>query len=116
MNCMKCGVELKTAGVFCPKCLEDMEQDPVQENVVVQLPLRPAPAPAKKKQKRKRFEKPEDEIRHLRSQRRWVFLLLAVALVAFTLTAGMLIQVLNDSDEGFHIGQNYETIASSDPT
>ena len=68
MNCIKCGAELKDSGVFCPKCLEGMERDPVQENIVVQLPARPAAAPVKKKQKRQRFEKPEDEIRHLKSR------------------------------------------------
>lgn len=116
MNCIKCGVEMKSAGVFCPKCLEGMEKDPVQENVVVQLPVRPASAPAKKKQKRQRFEKPEDQIRHLKSQLRWTYLVLAVSLAAFALTAVMLLQMLNKGDEGFHIGQNYDTIASSDPT
>ena len=116
VNCIKCGVEMKNAGVFCPKCLEGMEKDPVQENIVVQLPARPAPAPVKKKAKKVRFEKPEDQIRHLKSQLRWTYLVLFVALAAFVLTAGMLLQVLNKGDEGFNIGQNYETIASSDPT
>lgn len=116
MNCIKCGVEMKSAGVFCPKCLEGMEKDPVQENIVVQLPVRPAPAPVKKKQKRRRFEKPEDHVRHLKSKLRWTYLVLVVALAAFALTAAMLIQVLNNRDEGFHIGQNYETIASDEST
>ena len=116
MNCIKCGVEMKSAGVFCPKCLEGMEKDPVQENIVVQLPVRPAAAPVKKKQKRQRFEKPEEHVRHLKSQLRWTYLVLAVTLIAFGLTAAMLVQVLNNRDDGFHIGQNYETIASSNPT
>ena len=116
MNCIKCGVELKESGVFCAKCLEGMEKDPVATNTAVHLPVRPAPAPVKKKQKRQKYEKPEDQIRHLKSQLRWVFLTLVVALAAFGLTAAMLIHILNTGDEGFHIGQNYDTIASSDPT
>ena len=116
MNCIKCGVELKESGVFCAKCLEGMEKDPVATNTAVHLPVRPAPAPAKKKQKRQKYEQPEDQIRHLKSQLRWVFLTLVVALLAFGLTAAMLIHILNTGDEGFHIGQNYDTIASSDPT
>ena len=43
-------------------------------------------------------------------------LVLVVALVAFALTAAMLIQILNSREEGFHIGQNYETIASDEST
>ena len=116
MNCIKCGVELKESGVLCAKCLEGMEKDPVAANVVVHLPARPALAPAKKKQRRQKHEKPEDQIRHLKSQLRWVFLTLVVALVAFGLTAAMLIRVLNTGDEGFHIGQNYDTITSSNPS
>lgn len=116
MNCIKCGAELKNTGVFCTKCLADMEKDPVQENVVVQLPVRPAPVLAKKKQKRQRFEKPEDQIRHLRNQLHWTYLVLAVSLAAFALTAVMLLQMLSSRNEGFHIGQNYDTIASSEPT
>lgn len=115
MNCIKCGVTMKEEGLFCPKCLEGMEKDPVQENVVVQLPVRPVQTQVKKKQKRQRYEKPEDQIRHLKSQLRWTYLVLAVTLAAFALTAVMLLQTINGGDEGFHIGQNYDTIPSSDP-
>ena len=116
MNCIKCGAELKSTGVFCAKCLEDMEKDPVQENVVVQLPVRPHATPTKKKQKQRKFEKPEEQIRQLKNQLRLTYLVLAVSLAAFALTAVMLLQVVNSQNEGFHIGQNYDTIASSDPT
>lgn len=112
MHCIKCGVELKDSGVFCAKCLEGMEKDPVKTNATVQLPVRPAPASAKKKSHRQKYAKPEDQIRHLKHQLRWIFLTLVVSLVAFALTAAMLIQLLNRRDEGFHIGQNYDTIDS----
>ena len=53
LNCTKCGVELKNSGVFCEDCLADMEKYPVNPNVTVRIPYRPAPAPVKKAKKAK---------------------------------------------------------------
>lgn len=116
MHCVKCGAELKESGVFCARCLEGMEKDPVRANTPVQLPVRPSPTAVKKKSRWHKYTKPEDQIRHLKKQLRWVVFTLVVTLVAFGLTAAMLIHILNRSDEGFHIGQNYETIGSSEPS
>ena len=53
MNCMKCGREIREEQVFCPKCLELMEQHPIKTDIAVQIPRRPE-APAKKTQPRKK--------------------------------------------------------------
>ncbi len=117
MHCIKCGTELKDSGVFCPKCLEEMSLCPVKPNTPVQLPSRPAAAPAKKKNRRERFEKPEDQIRHLKSKLRWLAMTLVVALIAFGLTAGMLLQLLHrQSEPDSDIGQNYGTMDSTEST
>lgn len=112
MHCMRCGVEIEDTAVFCDKCGENMERDPVKANVTVQLPARPEQAPAKKKSRRMKYTKPEEQVRHLRRVLRWVWLVLIVALLAFAVTAAMLMRLLRNRDEGFDfdIGQNYGTM------
>ena len=41
MNCMKCGREVDDGQVFCPECLEVMEQDPIRISASVQIPRQP---------------------------------------------------------------------------
>lgn len=115
MNCMKCGTEIKGSGVFCEECLAEMEKYPVKPNITVQLPIRPAVAPARKKVRRQRHIKPEDQIRHLKKVRNWLCGLLIFALLAFAASSALVLHLLNP-DEGFNIGQNYETIDSTGDT
>lgn len=113
MNCMKCGVELKDSGVFCEACLADMEKYPVQSNIAVQLPRRPVSVQPKKKARRQRYVKPEDQIRHLKRVRNGLCILLAASMLAFALSASMVLYLLN-REESSNIGQNYETYGSID--
>jgi len=69
--------------LFCEKCGENMERDPVKTNITVQLPVRPEQAPVKKKSRRMKYTKPEEQVRHLRRVLRWVWLVLIVSLLAF---------------------------------
>lgn len=115
MNCMKCGVELKDSGVFCESCLADMERYPVQSNITVQLPRRPVSVQPKKKVRRQPYVKPEDQIRHLKRVRNWLCVLLVVSLLAFAASSAMALYLLNQ-EELPNIGQNYETIDSTDGT
>ena len=110
MNCMKCGRELKTSGVFCEECLAEMEKYPVKSNISVHLPHRAPPAPARKRNRRQKYIKPEDQIRHLKKVRNWLSLLLVVALLAFGAAAAMLLHFLDVDAGDFGIGQNYNTI------
>ena len=118
MNCMKCGVELKNSGVFCPDCLAVMEKYPVHPNVLVKLPNRSTAAPAKKK-KRVKVVKPEDQIRQLKTANRWLATLLILALLACA-ACGFLLIHMSDSDSNgifdFGIGQNYGTEETTDST
>lgn len=114
MHCMRCGAETENSAVFCPKCLEAMERDPIKTNITLQLPLRPAAQPTRKKSRKKKYAKPEEHIRHLQRSLRWTWLVLVVAVAAFGVTAAMLLHVLWGSDQGFDfgIGQNYDTIGT----
>ena len=116
MHCMRCGVEIEDTAVFCEKCGENMERDPVKTNITVQLPVRPEQAPVKKKSRRMKYTKPEEQVRHLRRVLRWVWLVLIVSLLAIAVTAAMLIHLLQSREEGFDfdIGQNYGTMETSE--
>ena len=112
MNCMKCGTEIKGSGVFCEDCLAIMDKYPVKPNITVQFPVRPVTPSSRKKAKRQRSIKPEDQIRHLKKVRNWLIALLITALLAFAASSLMVLHLLSDED-GFDIGQNYETADST---
>mgnify|MGYP003304589589 CR=1 FL=1 len=116
MNCMKCGREISEDSVFCADCLAVMEKYPVKPSITVQIPVRPVSPPIKKKQRKQKYIKPEDQIRHLRSQIRWVSLALVAALLAFAVTAALLIRLLDQRDNEYGIGQNYGTMSSAEST
>ena len=112
VNCMKCGIEMKEAGVFCENCLAEMEKYPVKPNITVQLPIRPAVTAARKKSRRQRHVKPEDQIRHLKKVRNWLCALLVFALLAFAASSALVLHLLDTNEEN-NIGQNYGTIDST---
>lgn len=116
MHCIKCGREIKEPQVFCGDCLAVMERYPVKPSITVQIPVRPADPPVKKKQRKQKYMEPEDQIRHLRSQIRWVSLALVAALLAFAVTAALLIRLLDQRDSEYGIGQNYGTMSSTEST
>ncbi len=116
MNCIKCGVEIKEPQVFCESCLAEMEQYPVKPNVTVTLPQRPKESAAKRRSRRHKYTKPEDMIRHLKSQRRILVFALVIALAGFTVVSAMMMHFLRNREEEPQKGQNYGTIASTEST
>ncbi len=108
MDCMKCGRELKTEGVFCPECLAEMEKYPVKPNITIQLPVRRHIPSARKKPRRQKYIKAEDQIRHLKKVRNWLIVALVSVILLFSAATATAIHLLN-LDEGFDIGQNYST-------
>lgn len=100
MNCLKCGRTLKDQLVFCPDCQADMENYPVKPGTPIQLPTQPKLTPAKKKPaRRKKMLKPEERLPRMRSAIRWLIFALVVSLLAFVLTAAMVLMLL-DQREG----------------
>ena len=100
MNCLKCGRTLKDQLVFCPDCQADMENYPVKPGTPIQLPTQPKLSPAKKKPaRRKKMLKPEERLPRMRSAIRWLIFALVVSLLAFILTAGMVLILLDQRDE-----------------
>lgn len=114
MNCMKCGKELKSSGVFCEECLAEMEKYPVKPNITVKLPYRPAPAPVRKRSKKQKYVKLEDQVRHLKKVRNWLVVLLVAVFLAFGITSAMVLHLLDIDADDFGIGQNYGTIETGD--
>lgn len=110
MNCMKCGVELKTSGVFCGNCQADMQKYPIKPNITVQIPYRPAPAPSKKKQRRHKYVKPEEQIRHLKRVRNRLIVMLLLAILLLAACAAALIWLFLSGNLN-ELGQNYGLIS-----
>ena len=102
--------------MFCGDCLAVMEKYPVKPNITVQIPVRPATPSVKKKQRKQKHTNPEEQIRHLRAQVRWISLALVAALLAFAMTAFLLLRLLDQRDNGYGIGQNYGTMSSTENT
>ncbi len=110
MNCIKCGRELSDTQVFCPQCLEQMEQYPVKPGTPVLLPPTRPSSPSGGKKHQKPEKKPEEQVLALRSAIGWLTTALVVALLAFALCAGLLLHSLNQPDPASKIGQNYTSI------
>ena len=113
MHCMKCGRKIEDQKVFCADCLTEMEKFPVPHDTTVHIPVRPAVTPAKKKSRRARDHRPEEQVRHLKLAVRCLCVALAACLVAFAVSAGMLLKMISNQDSTYTIGQNYGTITGS---
>ena len=109
MNCMKCGREIREEQVFCPKCLELMEQYPLKTDIVVQIPHRPE-APVKKSQPRKKVRTPEEQIQLLKRRNRWVIAIAALLLAATLVLAHLSVDFFHQLDVQKFLGQNYSTV------
>lgn len=110
MFCLRCGTEIKDEGsdVYCAACLADMERDPIPQGTAIHLPTRTV-APPPKRPSRKKELKPEEQLARLRTANRWLFLGLVVALIAFLLTAFLLLRTL-DAQQDAPLGRNFRTV------
>ena len=110
MHCMKCGKDIKGDGVFCPECLDVMGRFPVKPDTALYIPPKPAAPVVKKKVSRRRELEPEEQVVRMRHTVRWLCVVLAVLFVAFALTAGMLLEVLEQRDATANFGRNYTVV------
>ncbi|MBQ9167695.1 MAG: hypothetical protein IJX67_04715 [Oscillospiraceae bacterium] len=108
MRCMRCGRETEANQVFCPDCLKDMEKYPVKPGTSVQIPNRSSHEPVRKP--RPKSPGPEEQIARLRHALQVVLLVLIAVLMAFAITAGLLIHTLNQPDNTVPLGQNFGSV------
>ena len=111
MRCMKCGREIADQHSFCENCLTEMEKYPIKPNATVHIPPRTEAPSVKKKPRKLRDAKTEDLLRRQKLVIRCLCAALAVAVAAFVLTAGMLLQLMESGKTLPNIGQNYGTSA-----
>ena len=114
MHCMKCGRKIEDQKVFCADCLTDMERFPVSPDSTAYIPVRPTVPAAKKKSRRSRELRPEEQLRHLKVTVRSLSIALVVVIVAFAVSAGILLKMLADQGNNNSIGQNYSTVTQTD--
>ena len=113
MLCLKCGKKTENEQVFCPHCLEVMEDYPVRPDVHIQLPTRPA-APAQKKQGRKRrILNTDEQVAYLRGKVRQQWALMAVLALALLITVGTLLFTVSKQEDP-DIGKNYTYVESTE--
>ena len=99
MACIKCGRKVKDQQVFCEDCLADAEGYPVDPATPIQLPAHAPILSQKKKGSKKAARTPEAQLKRLRSSFRWLFFALVAVLLAFCLTALMLLNLLEQRDQ-----------------
>ena len=107
MYCMKCGREVEGGQVFCPKCLEQMEQDPIAIGTPVKIPSQPSRSNSTRRptvhleEDLKRLERSCDRLRI------WVILLaMATVLLAMAAYYKEVAHVVED------LGKNYSIVES----
>lgn len=109
MNCLKCGKETQDAQVFCPECLQVMEQHPVAPETVVHLPHRTQVAAEKSASRRKDLSTAET-ISQLQNMIRWLTATVAILSLLLCIVAGLLLYNLSAPSGTGNIGRNYTTV------
>ena len=106
MACMKCGRDTQPGQVFCDTCLEIMEWYPVKPGTAVQLPKRQESSV--RKVSKRRGPTPEEQIKGLRRQIRFLSVLLTILMLLVCLMAIPTYRYL--MEEHVLPGQNYSTV------
>lgn len=116
MNCMKCGRELKTEGVFCDECLAEMENYPIKPGAVVHLPRRTQTAAVKKQPaRRKPHQTPEEQVKVLRKLVLRLILALTICIALLIGTGYFAVVQFLKNDTMRLPGQNYNSVESTVP-
>lgn len=114
MNCAKCGREIENGQVFCPVCLEEMEQYPVKPGTVVHIPKRPEDGAEKKPPvRRKAPPTPEQQIGKLKKKVRWLRTLLVLTMLLCGLLSFAVGKMVTELDFYRFLGQNYNTVETA---
>ena len=113
MECMKCGRQTDENNVFCKDCLSDMAKYPIKPDTPVVLPQR------KKKERKspqKKMVKPEEIIEQLNKKIKRLRICVAVLLLLFAATAGVLAVTMSQDSPKTDLGSNYSTYSSTEAT
>ena len=113
MSCLKCGKETEEDQVFCLHCQEVMQHYPVKPGTVIHLPNREIPVAEKKPVRQK--EEANDQLSQLKTLTRWLTAAIALLSLLLCISAGMLLQLLQDQSSKPAIGKNYTTSQSQNP-
>lgn len=106
MQCLKCGKDTKNEQVFCPRCLEVMENYPVKADVRIQLPNHATRDLSKKSARKRRPPSAVEQIAALRAKNRRLMLVI-LALVLLLGAAGYLLARVTQTAENVEWGKNY---------
>lgn len=109
MNCMKCGRNMQAGQAFCPTCLQQMENYPVDQDIPVRIPRRNIPA-AIKKPPRHRTPSPEERIASLARRLRITTAVLILMLIVCGAMAFLSAHFITKPPR--RSGQNYSSITS----
>ena len=105
MYCMKCGREVDGEQVFCPECLAEIEQDPIDIRTSVKIPRQPP----KNNRPRRPVVYLEEEVRRLeRASDRMRIWILLLAMSTILLAMAFYHQEVADVVE--NLGQNYSIV------
>lgn len=107
MNCMKCGRNMQAGQAFCPSCLQQMENYPVDQDIPVRIPRRIIPA-AIKKPPRHRTPSPEERIASLARRLRITTAVLILMLIVCGAMAFLSAHFIANPPR--RSGQNYSSI------
>lgn len=107
MYCLKCGGETPEQQLFCPDCLQSMEEYPVRADTPIQLPKRQAQVPAKRS--RQKEVPPEVLLPKLRAKIRRLSLCICLLILALALTlATFFFNIFQEEEEPTLTGRNYK--------
>lgn len=96
MACLRCGRKTEENEVFCPECLEVMEQQPVKPDTPIVIPNRETRTPQKRTAQISPSVKKAKKLSRLRSVVFWLILLVILLAVGLTLTLCILFQLTPD--------------------
>ena len=113
MNCMKCGRELDGDHAFCSKCRNWMAQNPVKQDVVINLLNRQDPG-LKKPSPRKRELTPEAQVQRLKRINIWLIVAVCLMSMAITALTFLSADLLKQLDIQRFLGQNYSSVETVD--
>lgn len=119
MHCLKCGMEIKAPAAFCKECQLAIQNDPVQQDAPIILPVHPKQQADPKPYRHSRPQARQEELLARQKQKIKHLRILAGILFASTVLFAALAILQNFTRiPEFEIGKNYNTIApeASEPS